>query len=217
VIQPLDMRDPALPARIVRLEVQLPLRRRRDGLDAEDLAPLVREPVHGFERQAREIVLPAGVVKGDARVEGHVQQHCIPRADLLARGRERGLHLTDGDAGPERHVREVEAEGRGVEVRQRHAVDGEPAGAEVLGRVDVRARVVAQGEEVGGGAEGRGAGALGLVGVPGGHDDGGVEGVRGAAVVELPAEVDELGFAWGGGGGGGGGGEGPCRGNGIGS
>ena len=89
-------------------------------------------------------------------------------------------------------MREVKADGFCVEVGERHLVDAEGAGGrvEVLRCVDVRAGVVGHGDVVGGGAEGGVAGDFGLVGVPGGHYEGGVKGVAGGAVPEWAGEVD---------------------------
>lgn len=120
--------------------------------------------------QARETMLPPGLIKVHPLVETHVHQHRIPAPDLLARRPQRSLHLAHRDRSPELDVREVQRDGRRVEVFQGHFVDGRAAGAEVLEGVDVRAGVVGHCQGVGGGAEGCFACYFGLVRVPGGLD-----------------------------------------------
>ena len=97
-------------------------------------------------------------------------------------------------------MREVQADGFRVEIGKRHLVDTEGArgGVEVFGCVDVGAGVVGHGDVKGGGAERRVARDFGLVGVPGSHYKGGVEGVAGGAVLEGTRKVDQGGFLGGG-------------------
>lgn len=89
-VQPLHMRDTALAASIMSEEVQLSFGGRGHGFDAKHLAALVGEPVHAFERQAGEGVLPFGIVGVDAPVVGHVQENGVALSDFLAGGFEGG-------------------------------------------------------------------------------------------------------------------------------
>lgn len=135
IIQPLNMRDASLPTSIMRLEIQLALRRGTDRLHPKNLTPLIRQPVHALQRQTGEVVLPSGIVEGNAFVERHVQEDCVAFSYLLPRGGECGFHFAHADAGFQLDVREVETDGWGVEVREWHLGDGEGAGrgVEVLG------------------------------------------------------------------------------------
>ena len=194
------MRHIPLATRIVRLEIQFAFRRRADSLNTKDLTPSIREPVYRFQRQAREIVLPARVIEMDSLVESHVQEHGIALPNLLSGFRQSLFHLSHTDRGFELHVREIKADGRGVEVFDRHLIDGPGArrGTEVFWCVDVGACVVAHGEGVGGALEDGVACFHGLVRVPWGDANGWVKWVCRAAVVDFPAEVDDFGFLVGG-------------------
>ena len=83
IIQPFHMRNPPLPANVMRHEIQFPFWSRRHSLHAEDFAPLVGEPVHGFRREAGEVVLPTGFGGGNARVVGEVEKDGVAGLDLL--------------------------------------------------------------------------------------------------------------------------------------
>ena len=77
------VRDAALGAGAMGLEVQLALGRRAHRLDSEHADALVGEPMHRLECEAREVVHVAGRAE-QALVRRHVDQHGILRPDLLA-------------------------------------------------------------------------------------------------------------------------------------
>ena len=103
----------------------------------------------GQARKVREIAVGAIA----AAIEVHVQEDGVLGLDGNARGLLRLLEVLDRDVRLERLVREVEADGLGEEVLERHLVDPLGAGPriEMHGSVDVRAGVVANGQRQRGG------------------------------------------------------------------
>jgi hypothetical protein len=76
------MRNAAFGARQMRQEIRLPFRRRTDRLHPKHPDAAIRQPVHRFQRQTRKIMQIPGRVQ-QPFIRRHVQQHRIPRANLL--------------------------------------------------------------------------------------------------------------------------------------
>src|SRR4029077_20432585 len=194
VPQALHVRNAALTAGHMGLEVGLTLGGRADRLDAEHDDALVGEPMHGIDVEPGEVVQVCGCPP-QALVDTHLDQHRVALLDLLAGGLQRLLHLSNANLVLQRHVGKIEADRLRVEVLERHLVDRGRLGIriEVTGGIDVRARVIAQRERHRLRCETRLARALDLVVVvPYGHDNRRMGGMGRGPVMNLSAQVNEL-------------------------
>ena len=132
--------------------------------DAEHADALVGQPVDGGQRQAREVVQVAGAAE-QPLIRRHPDQHGVARGDALARGGDGGPGLLQRRRGPECHMAEIDAEGGGVEVGERHLVHARRPRprVEMHRGIDMGAGVVAHGQEHRFAGEGGVPRALGLV------------------------------------------------------
>ena len=108
----------------------------------------------------------------------------------------RGLEISDVDIAEVGDVRQIEADGRAAEPLQRTLVDRRAARPEVDRRIDVRADVLEHRDVVDGVCEGVAllteTGGLGLLVVDVREDDRrGEQGMRGHAVLDTDAEIDQ--------------------------
>ena len=192
--EPLHVREAEVAADVMDLEVVAPRAARAHGLDAEHGDALLAEPGGGLLGQARKVrQIAVGAIA--AAIEVHVQEDGVLRLDGNARGLLRLLEVLDRDVRLERLVREVEADGLGEEVLERHLVDalGARPRIEVHGSVDVRAGVVANGQRQRGGGELVAVGLADfLMRAEGRDDDGRMRHDARHLVIDLTTEVDEL-------------------------
>src|SRR5262249_16445836 len=191
IAQAFDVRDVEVEARLVHQRVDLALRPRSHGVDAEVHDPLLRQPFGRRDIDAG-IVGRIGRRRERARVVAGAQQH-----GALLRDRHAGLlyccvEVRGRDLGARLDVPQVDADGRYDAVLERIFVDRRAGLAEVARRVDVRAAVVRHGEihhavalHVAGVDEGL------LVRLPDAVNDRRLSRIARRAMIELAAQVDD--------------------------